>query len=40
MGGWEVLSLEGVSRVREHAFLHKATRTFVVAALVLNFGAR
>ena len=35
----EVLPLEGMPRVREHAFFHKPTRTLIVADLVFNFGA-
>ena len=35
----EVLQLEGMPRVREHAFFHKPTRTLIVADLVFNFSA-
>ena len=35
----EVLPLDGMPRVREHAFFHKPTRTLIVADLVFNFGA-
>ncbi|HWN93659.1 MAG TPA: hypothetical protein VNT99_01390 [Methylomirabilota bacterium] len=30
--------LEGMPKVREHVFLHRSTRTLIVADLVFNFG--
>jgi len=37
-GELEVLPLEGMPQVREHVFLHRPTRTLIVADLVFNFG--
>jgi hypothetical protein len=34
----EVLLIDGMPKVREHVFLHKPTRTLIVADLVFNFG--
>lgn len=34
----DVLALGGVPRVREHVFLHRPTRTLIVADLVFNVG--
>lgn len=34
-----VLELRGMPKVREHVFLHRPSRTLIVADLVFNFGA-
>ena len=34
----EVLGIQGIPRLREHVFLHRPTRTLIVADLVFNFG--
>jgi hypothetical protein len=39
-GQVDVLQLDGMPKVREHVFLHRATRTLIVADLVFNFGPR
>ncbi len=39
-GEVDVLQLHGMPKVREHVFLHRATRTLVVADLLFNFGPR
>ncbi len=38
-GELEVLPLEGVPRVREHAFFHRSSRTLIVADVLFNVGA-
>jgi hypothetical protein len=39
-GEVDVLQLDGMPKLREHVFLHRATRTLIVADLVFNFGPR